>query len=121
MLLGNDQRPLGIPQWSTLVDIARNLNPAAQEFAEGRRQIRLHALEAAARGQELVTLRLRLPSDAAGAATRYSDAVRPAEELGAMGQLLVTAEQISQHANIRRHDLKAITEQLAAHNDRNQA
>jgi hypothetical protein len=121
VLLGNDQRPLGIPQWSHLVDIARNLNVAAQEFAEGRRQMRLHALEAAARGQELVTLRLHLPADATAAATRYSDAVQHAEELGAAGQLLVTAEHISQHADIRRRYLKAITEQLAAHNSRNQS
>jgi hypothetical protein len=121
VLLGNDQRPLGIPQWPTLVEIARNLNVAAQEFAEGRRQMRLHALEAAARGQEVVTLRLHLPADATGAATRYSEAVQRAEELGAAGQLLVTAEHITPHAEIRRRYLKAITEQLAAHNTRDQS
>jgi hypothetical protein len=115
VLLGNDQRPLGIPRWSTLVDIARRLDAAAEEFAEGRRQVRRHALEAAARGQELATLRLHLPADAAGAAARYSEAVQQAEELGAAGQLLVTAEHITQYADIRRRYLDAIIEQLAAH------
>jgi Histidine kinase-like ATPase domain len=118
VLLGNDQRPLGIPQWSTLVEIARRLDAAAAEFAEGRRQVRLHALEAAARGEETVTLRLRLPPDAADAAARYSQAVQQAEELATAGQLLVTAEHITQHAAIRRRYLDAIIEQLAAHNRR---
>jgi hypothetical protein len=118
VLLGNDQRPLGISQWSTLVEIARRLDSAAAEFAEGRRQIRMHALEAAARGDELVTLRLHLPPDAAGAAARYSQAVQQAEELAAAGQLLVTAEHITQHTAIRGRYLDAIIEQLAAHNRR---
>ena len=118
VLLGNDQRPLGISQWSTLVEIARRLDSAAAEFAEGRRQVRMHALEAAARGDELVTLRLHLPPDAAGAAARYSQAVQQAEELAAAGQLLVTAEHITQHTAIRRRYLDAIIEQLAAHNRR---
>jgi hypothetical protein len=117
VLLGNDQRPLGIPRWSTLVEIARRLDAAAEEFAEGRRQIRLHALEAAARGQELVTLRLHLPPDAAGAAARYSEAVQQAEELGAASPLLVSAEHITQHADIRRRYLDAIIQQLTAHHD----
>jgi Histidine kinase-like ATPase domain len=121
VLLGNDQRPLGIPQWSTLVETARRLDAAAEEFAEGRRQVRLHALEAAARGQEVVTLRLHLPPDAAGAAARYSQAVQQAEELGAAGQLLVSAEHITQYADIRRRYLQAIIEQLAAHNRRIQS
>jgi hypothetical protein len=112
VLLGNDRRPLGIPRWSTLVDIARQLDAAAEEFAEGRRQVRLHALEAAARGQELVTLHLFLPPEAAGPAARYSEAVARAEELGAAGDLLVTAEQIGQHADIRRRYLDAVIEQL---------
>jgi histidine kinase-like protein len=121
VLLGNDQRPLAIPQWSTLVDIARRLDAAAEEFAEGRRQVRLHALEAAARGQDLVTLHLHLPPDAAGAAARYSQAVQRAEELGAASQLLVTAEHITQHADIRRRYLDAVIEQLSAHNSRIQS
>jgi anti-sigma regulatory factor (Ser/Thr protein kinase) len=115
VLLGNDQRPLGIPQWSTLVEIARQLDAAAEEFAEGRRQVRLHALEAAARGEELVTLHLFLPPEAAGPAARYSAAVERAEELGAAGDLLVTADQITQHADIRRRYLDAVIEQLRAH------
>jgi anti-sigma regulatory factor (Ser/Thr protein kinase) len=115
VLLGNDQRPLGIPRWSTLVDIARQLDAAAEEFAEGRRQVRLHALEAAARGQVLVTLHLLLPPEAAGPAARYSEAVERAEELGAAGDLLVTADQITQHADIRRRYLDAVIEQLRAH------
>lgn len=113
VLLGNDQRPRRKPQWSTLVAIARRLDAAAAEFAEGRRQIRGHALEAAARGEETVTLRLHLPPDAAGAAARYSQAVQEAEELATAGHLLVTAEHIRQHAAIRRRYLDAIIEQLA--------
>ena len=118
VLLGNDQLPLLVPQRSTLVDIACRLDAAAEEFAEGRRQVRLHALEAAARGQELVTLRLHLPPDAAGPAARYSEAVQQAEELAAAGQLLGTAKHITQYADIRRRYLQAIIEQLAAHNRR---
>ena len=118
VLLGNDQHPLLIPRWSSLVGIARRLDAAAEEFAEGRRQVRLHALEAAARAQDRVTLHLHLPADAAGAAARYSDAVQQAEELGAAGGLLVTAQHIRQHADIRRRYLQAIIEQLTAHNER---
>ena len=114
VLLGNDQRPLGTPKWSTLVEIARRLDAAAAEFAEGRRQVRRHALEAAARGAETVTLRLHLPADAAGAAARYSQAVQEAEELATAAELLVTAEHIAQHAAIRRRYLDAIIKQLPA-------
>jgi anti-sigma regulatory factor (Ser/Thr protein kinase) len=118
VLLGNDRQPLGIPRWSTLVNIARQLDAAAEEFAEGRRQVRLHALEAAARGEEFVTLHLHLPAEAAGAAARYGEAVQQAEELGAAGDLLVTAEQITEHADIRRRYLDAVIEQLGAHDPR---
>jgi hypothetical protein len=121
VLLGNDQRPLGIPRWSSLVDIARRLDAAAGEFAEGRRQVRRHALEAAARGQDLVTLHLYLPPDAAGAAGEYSEAVQQAEELSAAGDLFVSAEHIRQHADIRRRYTDAIIEQLAAHSARMQS
>lgn len=114
VLLGNDRRPLQIPQWSALVDIARELDAAAEEFAEGRRQVRLHALEAAARGEEFVTLHLHLPAESAAAAARYGEAVRRAEELGAMGDLLVTADRITEYADIRRHYLDAVIEQLTA-------
>jgi hypothetical protein len=116
VLLGHDRHPKADPEWPTLVDIARRLDTAAEEFAEGRRQVRLHALEAAARGEELVTLHLHLPPEAAGAAARYSDAVHQAEELAAAGGLLVTAERIAEHAEIRRRYLDPIIEQLAAHN-----
>jgi hypothetical protein len=76
--------------------------------------VRLHALEAAARGDELVTLHLHLPPEAAAAAARYGEAVRRAEELGAMGDLLVTADRITEYADIRRHYLDAVIEQLTA-------
>ena len=118
VLLGNERRPLGIPRWATLVDIARQLDAAAEEFAEGRRQVRLHALEAAARGEDTVTLHLHLPVEAAGPAARYGEAVQRAEELGAAGDLLVTAEQITQHADIRRRYLDAVIEQLTEHGRR---
>jgi hypothetical protein len=117
VLLGDDQRSRQIPGWSTLVDIARRLDAAAEEFADGRRQVRRHALEAAARGEEFVTLRLHLPPGAAGAAVRYGEAVRRAEELGAAGDLLVTAERIAEYAEIRRRYLDAVIEQLGARQD----
>jgi hypothetical protein len=116
VLLGHDRYPKAVPRWPTLVDIARRLVAAAEEFAEGRRQVRLHALEAAARGEDLITLRLHLPREAAGAAARYSDAVHQAEELGAAGALLVTAERIAEHAEIRRSYLGPIIQQLATSN-----
>jgi hypothetical protein len=112
VLLGHEQRPDAIPQWPTLIDIARRLVAAAEEFAEGRRQVRLHALEAAARCEEVVTLHLHLPPEAADAAARYSAAVQAAEELGAGGGLLVTAERITEHAAIRRRYLEPIVQQL---------
>jgi anti-sigma regulatory factor (Ser/Thr protein kinase) len=118
VLLSKVQRPPGVSPWPALVAIARRLDAAAEEFAEGRRQIRLHALEAAARGQEYVTLRLHLSPDAAGPAARYSEAVRDAEELGAAGDLLVTAEHLKQYADIRRRYMDAIVEQLGAHERR---
>jgi hypothetical protein len=114
VLLGHDQCPSALPRWPTLLDIARRLDAAAAEFAEGRRQVRLHALEAAARGEELVTLRLHLPPHAAGAATRYSKALQEAEELSAAGPLLVTAGRIGEFAAIRRRYLDAVIEQLTA-------
>lgn len=114
VLLGHDQRPSALPRWPTLLDIARRLDAAAAEFAEGRRQVRLHALEAAARGEELVTLRLHLPPHAAGAAARYSKALQEAEELSAAGPLLVTAGRIGEFAAIRRRYLDAVIEQLTA-------
>jgi hypothetical protein len=97
VLLGDDQRSHEIPEWSTLVDIARQLDASAEEFAEGRRQVRLQALEAAA---------------------RYGEAVRRAEELGAAGDLLVTAEHIIEYADIRRRYLNAVIDQLRAHDAR---
>ena len=118
VLLGDDQRSHEIPEWSTLVDIARHLDASAEEFAEGRRQVRLQALEAAAGGEEFVTLRLHLPPEAAGAAARYGEAVRRAEELGAAGDLLVAAEHITEYAGIRRRYLNAVVEQLRAHDPR---
>ena len=118
VLLGDDQRSHQIPGWSTLVEIARRLDATAEEFAEGRRQVRLHALEAAAREEEFVTLRLHLPPEAAGAAARYGEAVRRAEELGAASDLLVTAEHIAEYSDIRRRYLNAVIEQLRAHERR---
>src|SRR6476469_7248372 len=47
-----------------LIQFARRLDASAEEFAAGRRQVRAQALAAAARGDELVTLRLRLPTTA---------------------------------------------------------
>jgi len=114
VLLGHDRRPSALPRWPTLLDIARRLDAAAAEFAEGRRQVRLHALEAAARGEEFVTLRLHLPAHAAGAAARYSKALQEAEELSAAGPLLVTAGRIGEFAAIRRRYLDAVIEQLTA-------
>jgi hypothetical protein len=66
-------------------------------------------------------LHLYLPPNAAGAAARYGQAVQQAEELGAAGDLLVTAEHIGQYADVRRRYLDAIIEQLAAHNTRIQS
>jgi hypothetical protein len=115
VLLGHDRQVDAIPHWPTLIEIARRLVAAAGEFAEGRRQVRLHALEAAARGDAEVTLHLRLPPEAARAAARYSDAVQEAEQLGAAGGLLVTAERISEHAEIRHRYLDPTIEQLSRH------
>jgi anti-sigma regulatory factor (Ser/Thr protein kinase) len=115
VLLADDRRSHEIPEWSTLVNIARRLDATAEEFAEGRRQVRFQALEAASRGEELVTLRLQLPPESAGAAARYGEAVRRAEELGAAGNLLVTAEHISEYTDIRRRYLNAVIDQLTAH------
>ena len=118
VLLGNAQQPLATPRWWTLIAIAQRLDDAAKDFAEGRRQVRLQALQAAARGQDFVTLHLQLPPDAADAALRYEEAAQQAEALGGAGELLLSAEHLTEYAAIRRRYLDAVVEQLRARGTR---
>ena len=113
LLLGHDARPDQRPDMLPLLEVARRLEAAARDFAEGRRQVRLHALEAAARGEDRVTLRLHLPLEAAGAAVRYSKAIEEAERLNRVGHVLTAADTLVEHAGLRRQYLNAIIDQLS--------
>jgi anti-sigma regulatory factor (Ser/Thr protein kinase) len=95
-----------------LLRLARQLDAAARDFAEGRRQVKGQALAAAARGDELVTLRLRLPSAAGEAAARYRRAVDEAERLASTGLPLATAGSLRDHTDIRAGYLGEVIRQL---------
>ena len=92
--------------------LARRLDVAAKEFAEGRRQIRTQALAASARGETVVTLELQLPNAALGVVTRYRQAIVEAEQFGAVGGLLAPALEMSRHSAIRHSYLTRIIDQL---------
>ncbi len=95
-----------------VVHLARRLDAAAQEFADGRRQIRVQALTAAARGDTILTLRLHLPPSALGAVTRYRQAIVEAEQLGDAGGLLTPGLDMHRHTVIRHTYLTQIIAQL---------
>ena len=95
-----------------VIHLARRLDAAAKEFAEGRRQIRIQTLAAAARGEDVVTLRLRLPGSALGSVTRYRQAIAEAEQLGDAGDLLAPAREMEHHTAIRHAYLTRIIDQL---------
>lgn len=95
-----------------VVRLARRLDAAVEEFSEGRLQLRGQAMAAVARGDERVTLELRLPTTAAPAAQRYRDAVEEAERLGEDGGLLGVISGLQTHAPLRRWYLGEIIRQL---------
>ena len=93
------------------VRLARRLDAAAEEFGDGRRQVRAAVMEAAATGQERATLTLHLPRSAAGAASRYLQVMDEADALVQSGRLLL-ARQLAEHADLRRWYLHEILRQL---------
>jgi hypothetical protein len=101
------------PYPASLLALAQRLSSAAREFADGRRQVKGQALAAAARGQDSVTLRLRLPITAGAAAAHYRQAVDEATQLADSVLPLVTAASLRDHADIRARYLGAVTDRLA--------
>ncbi|RJK94189.1 ATP-binding protein [Vallicoccus soli] len=94
--------------------VARRLDEAVEDFAEGRLQLRGLGMRARANGEAVATLELTLPPSAADAALRYLDAVEAAAGLSAEGGLLVQAEGLAEHADLRRWYLREIARQLRA-------
>jgi hypothetical protein len=101
------------PYSASLLALAERLSSAARECAEGRRQVKGQALAAAARGQDSVTLHLRLPLTAGAAAAHYRQAVDEATRLADSVLPLATAAALRDHADIRARYLGAVTDRLA--------
>jgi len=118
ILLDADAHPHSPPYPASLLALAQRLSSVARDFAEGRRQVKGQALAAAARGQDVVTLHLRLPVTAGAAAARYRQAVDEATRLAGSVLPLATAAVLRDHAEIRARYLGAITDRLAAEGPR---
>ena len=93
------------------VEVARRLDAAVREFADGRTQLRRQVFAAASRGQRRVDLVVRLEPGQAAAARRYREALDAADELGRRGKLLL-AGGLLEHADLRRTYLDEIIRQL---------
>jgi hypothetical protein len=113
---GSHDRTPSYPE--PLLALADRLSSAALHFAEGRRQVKGQALAAAARGQDSVTLCLRLPVTAGAAAARYREAVEEATQLADTDLPLASAASLRDHADIRARYLGAVTDQLASDDSR---
>jgi anti-sigma regulatory factor (Ser/Thr protein kinase) len=114
LILLNPATEAGVPSYpAPVLELARRLDAAARDFAEGRRQVKGQALAAAARGREVVTLRLHLPRPAGEAAARYRAAVDEATALAGSGALLATAASLQDHTSIRTRYLDAVVDQLS--------
>lgn len=101
------------PYPPSLLALAQRLSSGARAFAEGRRQVKGQALAAAARGQDVVTLRLWLPVTAGATAAEYRQAVDEATRLADTELPLTSAALLRDHADIRARYLGAITDRLA--------
>jgi anti-sigma regulatory factor (Ser/Thr protein kinase) len=93
------------------VAVARRLDAAVRDFADGRAQLRRQLVAAASRGQHRVDLVVRLPAGQRDAARRYREALDAADELSRRGKLLL-AGALVEHADLRRTYLDAIVRQL---------
>jgi len=93
------------------VAVARRLDAAVRDFADGRTQLRRQVVAAASRGQHRVDLVVRLPVGQREAARRYREALDAADELSRRGKLLL-AGSLVEHADLRRTYLDEIIRQL---------
>jgi len=93
------------------VAVARRLDAAVRDFADGRSQLRRQVLAAANRGQRRVDLVVRLPASQREAVRRYREALDAADELSRRGKLLL-AGTLVEHADLRRSYLDEIIRQL---------
>jgi len=111
--LEHDHSPAGAPTVGTEeeVAVARRLDAAVREFADGRTQLRRQVVAAASRGQRRVDLVVRLPPGQREAARRYREALDAADELSRRGKLLLAATLV-EHADLRRAYLDEIIRQL---------
>jgi hypothetical protein len=120
LILLTTGQEVGVPPYpAPLLELGKRLDTAARDFAEGRRQVRSQALAAAARGQEVVTLRLRLPRATGEAAARYRAAVDEATGLAGSDAALASAASLQDHTGIRGRYLSPIIDQLAVGGDAN--
>jgi len=101
------------PELLPYTRLARRLDAAATQFAEGRRQVRQQALAADMRGLDLVTVHLRLTPQTAAAAPAYLAAVEDAEQLSVGSAYLLAAQDSHQlHTDLRRRYLSAVVRSL---------
>jgi anti-sigma regulatory factor (Ser/Thr protein kinase) len=103
--------PVAVPTDEEEIAVARRLDAAVRDFADGRSQLRRQLVEAADRGQHRVDLVVRLPPGQREAARRYREALDAADELSRRGKLLL-AGTLLEHADLRRTYLDAIIRQL---------
>lgn len=92
--------------------VADRLDAAARAFDPARRQAREQLSRAAARGEALVTLRLRLPATAGQAAAEFRRALEAAEEHSRRGSLLTLPEGLERPLTVRRRYLDEVIRQL---------
>ena len=100
------------PADSGLLELARRLDAAAQEFADARRQLRSAAVRARGDHRDTVTARLSLTPEDGPAALRYLAALEEADALAGTGALLVEAAS-PQQRDLRRWYLQQIAMQIA--------
>jgi anti-sigma regulatory factor (Ser/Thr protein kinase) len=89
LLLNTEARVTEHADSVAVIRLARRLDAVAEEFADGRRQLRDQALHGVATQQERITVRLHLPGADADAVSRYRTALREADELCQGGHMLL--------------------------------
>lgn len=95
-------------------EVAARLDAAARAFEAARREVREQVAAAAAHGDAVVTLRLRLPSSAAGAATAYGEALEAARAQARTEVLLTGPEGLERHLRVLRRYLDEVVRQAPA-------
>ena len=111
LLLNHEAHSSGAPVTPGVLALARRLDAAAEEFAEGRRQLRAAPLSALAGHQTRTAVRLWLTPGDANAATRYRETLDEMDDYCATGAML-TAPSTLQQRELRAWYLGDIARQL---------